>query len=129
MEGILQFSGPQPLATDHRVQVQRRFYAIVEYFEGLEGLDDPSRREFCRPLLLHYTYDYSRSRLSKDTFLRAFFHFMDLDIADEEDVNFDDGNLVQRLDTNLTSFADFLFDHFFMPRTRTLPCHHILDVC
>ncbi|KKZ67875.1 hypothetical protein EMCG_06404 [[Emmonsia] crescens] len=86
---IINFSGPQPLAADQRAGVKRRFYSIVNHFRAAEASDVA----YSRPLLIRYMYEYSRSELSRDTLLRAFFDFMGLDIAAEHDPDFErEGN-------------------------------------
>ncbi|EQL29810.1 hypothetical protein BDFG_07621 [Blastomyces dermatitidis ATCC 26199] len=112
LEGIINFSGPQPFAADQRARAQRRFYSIINHFD----ITDNSRRVgYRRPLLVRYTYEYSRSELSQDIFLRAFFEFMKVDVAGEEDIDFDDEGLENQLGKNLITFADFLLDNFFLP--------------
>ncbi|WEW59200.1 hypothetical protein PRK78_004669 [Emydomyces testavorans] len=105
-EGIINFSAPEPLPADQRSRAQHRFYSIINHFGDSGG----KRGEYSRPLLVRYTYEFSRSELSKDTFLRAFFNFMQLDIASEGDIDFDD-QLLQ----NLIAFADLLLDNFYLP--------------
>ncbi|KMP10108.1 hypothetical protein CIHG_04408 [Coccidioides immitis H538.4] len=108
LEGIINFSGPIPLAADERARAKHQFYSIINHF-STEGSDDSYRR----PLLVRYTYEYSRSELSQDTFLRAFFDCMSLDIAAEQDPDLDGKE--NQLRDSLSSFADFLLDNFFIP--------------
>ncbi|OAX80255.1 hypothetical protein ACJ72_05415 [Emergomyces africanus] len=109
LENIINFSGPQPLAADQRARAKRRFYSIIIHFRAAEASD----AAYSRPLLVRYMYEYSRSELSQDTFLRAFFESMGLDIAVEHDPDFESEE--NQLSENLTSFADFLLDNFFIP--------------
>ncbi|KAK2759095.1 hypothetical protein FQN54_003194 [Arachnomyces sp. PD_36] len=108
LEDIINFSGPEPLAVDQRAGAKRIFYSIVTYFEG-----ETSDVAYSRPLLVRYMYEYSRSELSQDTFLRAFFDFMGLDITAEHDPDFEGDR--SKLSEGLASFADFLLDNFFIP--------------
>ncbi|EER25929.1 hypothetical protein CPC735_043730 [Coccidioides posadasii C735 delta SOWgp] len=111
LEGIINFHDPQPLPADQRHHAQRRFYKIVNNF------DDGNRTSgYKRSLLVRYTYEYSRSELSKDTFLRAFFEFMEVDFVGEGDRDFDDQAQVGR---KLAEFADFLLDNFYLPMKAT----------
>lgn len=105
--GIINFAGPNLLAADERARAKHRFYSIIDHF----STERPDAA-YSRPLLVRYTYEYSRSELSQDTFLRAFFQCMSLDITAEQDP--DDLN---QLRDDLFSFADFLLDSFFIPRT------------
>ena len=81
LEYIINFSGPKPLAADQRARAKHIFYSIVTHFRAAEASD----AAYSRPLLVRYTYEYSRSELSQDAFLRAFFDFIGLDIAAEHD--------------------------------------------
>ena len=109
LEVIINFPGPIPLAADERARAKRQFYSIINHF-NTEGSDGSYRR----PLLVRYTYEYSRSELSQDTFLRAFFECMSLDIAAEQDLGLDAKE--NQLRDSLSSFAGFLLDNFFIPR-------------
>ncbi|KLJ09675.1 hypothetical protein EMPG_14904 [Blastomyces silverae] len=113
LEGIINFPGPQGLAADQRAHARRRFYTIIHHFDA----PDNSRRPggYRHPQLVLYTYEYSRSELSQDTFLRAFFESMNLDVAGEEDIDFDYEDLEKQLGKNLIAFADVLLDDFFLP--------------
>ena len=109
-DNIINFSGPQPLAADQRARAKRGFYSIVTHFRAAEITD----AAYSRPLLLRYMYEYSLSELSQNTFLRAFFDFMGLDIAVEHDPDFEGEE--NQLSESLAGFADFLLDNFFIPR-------------
>ncbi|TPX24826.1 hypothetical protein DIZ76_010270 [Coccidioides immitis] len=125
LEGIINFSGPKPFAVDERAGARRRFYDIINHFDTT---DNDKRVGYRRPRLVRYTYEYSRSELSQDTFLRAFFEFMKLDVAGEEDIDFLDEDLENQLGKNLITFADFLLDNFFLPRLVPIHCpvRHLL---
>lgn len=118
LEGIINFSALEPLIATQRARAKRIFYSIIDHF----GPVPPGGRrasEYSRPLLVRYTYEFSRSELSKDTFLRAFFEFMGWDIAEEDEaklnINLDNEAVEHELHANLDLFADFLFDNFFLP--------------
>ncbi|KAM5468564.1 hypothetical protein MferCBS49748_003321 [Microsporum ferrugineum] len=55
-------------------------------------------------LLVRHSYDYSLSELSKDTFLRVFFNFMELEISSDEDIDTDDDHIPPKF----IQFADML---------------------
>ncbi|EEH38034.2 hypothetical protein PAAG_00955 [Paracoccidioides lutzii Pb01] len=116
-EGIINVSASGPLIATQRARARRIFYSIVDYFGPPPSDQRPS--EYNRPLLVRYTYEFSRSELSQDTFLRAFFEFMKWDIAEEDEakfnINLENETMKNELHTNLTLFADFLFDNFFLP--------------
>ncbi|PGH00080.1 hypothetical protein GX51_05977 [Blastomyces parvus] len=113
-EGIINVSGPQqPFAADQRAHARRRFYAIINHFHTADNSRSGGYRH---PKLVLYTYEYSRSELSQDTFLRAFLKYMNLDVAGEEEIDFDDEDLEKQLGQNLIAFADFLLHNFFLPR-------------
>ncbi|EAS37218.3 uncharacterized protein CIMG_02572 [Coccidioides immitis RS] len=78
VEGIIDFSGPESLPADQHARAKQRFYSIIKHFRPALEASDVA---YSRPFLVRYTYEYSRSELSQDTFLRAFFDFMGLDVA------------------------------------------------
>lgn len=69
---------------------------------------------YSRPLLVRYTYEYSRSELFQDIFLGAFFEYMHLDIAAEQDPDLDGEESL--LHDGISRFADFLLENLFIPR-------------
>ncbi|KAI0412237.1 hypothetical protein F5X98DRAFT_367467 [Xylaria grammica] len=91
--GIIDFSLEQPLGADERVSARRRFYPIVNHFEGKEKNNSSSgsggSNPYNRLALVRLTYEYA-----------AFFRSMALSITGE---------------TSLHSFADYLLDNFFLP--------------
>ncbi|KAK2812806.1 hypothetical protein FQN50_001135 [Emmonsiellopsis sp. PD_5] len=111
LEAIINFSPPQSFAPEQRARARRTFYSILDHFNAA---DNSRRHGYRRTLLLRHTYEYSRSELSKDTFLRAFFQFMDVDI-EQENIDLDDEEVEDQIGSDLTTFADFLIDHFFLP--------------
>ncbi|ODH33668.1 hypothetical protein ACO22_03286 [Paracoccidioides brasiliensis] len=117
LEGIINVSASGPLIATQRARARRIFYSIVDSFGPPPSNQRPS--EYSRPLLVRYTYEFSRSELSQDTFLRAFFEFMKWDIAEADEakfnINLENEAVKHELHTNLNLFADFLFDNFFLP--------------
>ncbi|EEQ28696.1 hypothetical protein McanMca71_001230 [Microsporum canis] len=112
LEGVINFSALDSLSAEVRSQATCRFYSIVEYCRA-EELATGSRLTYSHALLIRCTYEYSRSEASKDRFLRAFFESMRMDIAIGKDPDFtSQGN---QLRENLTAFAEFLLDNFFIP--------------
>lgn len=112
LENIINFSAPVPLTPDQRARARRLFYTVVEHFKPT---DSTKKSGYRRPLLVRYTYEYSRSDLSKDTFLRAFFSFLNLDVSGDEDPDLDNEDQKDQLGKHLSAFADFLIDNFFLP--------------
>ena len=120
LENIINFSAPEPLTADQHSQARDRFYAVINHFSATE-----TRDKYSRPLLVRYTFEYARSELSQDIFLRVFFEFMNLGLTSDDEIDFDN-----QLDNNLTTFADFLLDNFFLPRWAPyLPLSCYFDVC
>lgn len=113
LEGLLDFSGPEPLAASQRAQAARTFHMIVDYFRQ-EEVAAGSPPKYSRFLLVRYTYSFSLPELSQDTFLRAFFESMNFNIAVGYDPDFTKD--ADSLRQGVVAFADFLFDNFFLPR-------------
>ncbi|TPX23658.1 hypothetical protein DIZ76_012993 [Coccidioides immitis] len=88
LEKIINFSAPEPLTADQRSQARDRFYAVINHFSATDR-----RVGYSRPLLVRYTFEYARSELSQDIFLRAFFEFMNLGLTSDDDIDFDDDQL------------------------------------
>lgn len=114
LKRIPDFSPQTQLLADQHVQAQSLFYCIIDHFSTP---DDKFYSQYKRPLLIRYTYEYTRSETSRDRFLRAFFDSMGLDIAREElnSINWSDKDLEDKLRSNLIEFSDFLLDNFFLP--------------
>ncbi|KAK2737831.1 hypothetical protein FQN57_007389 [Myotisia sp. PD_48] len=118
LEHIIYFSPTQELSVDQRRRARSLFYNVVNHFSDLD--DDASNRDYKRALLLRYTLEYSRSEISQDTFLRAFFNSVELDSIDQEiDVDWNNKLLENSLRLKLIEFADFLLDNFFLPLKAT----------
>jgi hypothetical protein len=125
LEGVLDFSPPQPLEPDQRNRATDIFNQIVAQYE-------PSQTDgkgFKRITLLRVTHD---SAISKDNFLICFFLFVEQELRQREDVselnlsqalsryiNLDSWSRQQRkeLEISLTAFSDYLVDSFFLSRT------------
>lgn len=116
LEGIKTFSARQPLTPDQRARAEHHFYEVIDRFDGPDAVVRGGKR-FSRPLLIRYTYEYLRSELSQDTFLRAFSDHLKLDIAEVSYIDFDNEDVSRQLDEGLVDFANFLVDNFFMPCT------------
>jgi hypothetical protein len=118
LEGIFHLSFEPPLEPVQRDQAKRKFYHIVNYFEAAESA---SGHPYNRPLLVRLTYEYSRSEESQDIFLRAFFLSVELSIDSDDGLNFSNTDSERDLRSALVSFAEHLFDHFFLPRKTRRP--------
>lgn len=110
LETILNFAGPQPMSADQRANARQKFYTVVDHCKSAEILKPDDR--YSRPLLIRYTYEYARSELAQDTFLRAFFDIMGVD----EDLDLDLTRDGDQLQEKLVDFAEFLMGNFFIPR-------------
>ncbi|WEW59773.1 hypothetical protein PRK78_005253 [Emydomyces testavorans] len=107
-EGLINFSAAAPLTAGQRSRAETRFEKIIEYFSNNRSLTPGV--EYKHDLLIHYTYEYSRSELSKDMLLRYFFHYIKEDIDSNEDISFN-----QDLLKKLENFADDLLHNFYLP--------------
>ncbi|KAG8664909.1 uncharacterized protein FPOAC1_012886 [Fusarium poae] len=114
LEGIIDFSSREPLSESHRASAIRRFYQVINYFDG----NDTKRgqNQYDRVKLVLFTYEYSTNQLSKDNVLIAVFEFLKLSISAEEDIDFEDATYQSELKNHLYEFADYLIDNFFLPR-------------
>lgn len=103
LEGII--NRPQPLTADQRARAQRRFYDVISHFDAANTSSIRAGNRHSQ--LVRYTYEYSRSKLSQDTFIRTFFAFMKVDVAGEEDIEFYGEVLGDQLGQDWIYFADF----------------------
>ncbi|KAI1758661.1 hypothetical protein GGR53DRAFT_516335 [Hypoxylon sp. FL1150] len=104
-EGVLNFSPPPPpLGTEQRNQARQRFRDICQHFDRGIPVDN-----YSHPRLVRYTYEYTRSEESGDYFLRLFFKTLDLAIDGFDPISFED------VRAKFFSFAEYLFDNFFLP--------------
>jgi hypothetical protein len=118
----------EALEAAQRGRAEQKFYRIVRHFEAAEGSSstrssNTNGGQYNRPLLVRLTYEYARSRESQDIFLRALFHSMALSLDNENDIDLDRDQ--GHLEANLSLFADYLFDNFFLPRKdvgEAIPC-------
>ncbi|KAL2194646.1 hypothetical protein P885DRAFT_42471 [Corynascus similis CBS 632.67] len=117
LESIIEFQSESPLTPCARDHARRRFYHIVDHFEaaadGNNGGDNDGNisgdsPRYNRSLLIRLTYDYARSPLSQDNFLRAFFGSLELSMDGEEALD-------ERIGAKFFGFADYLFNNFFLP--------------
>lgn len=107
LEDIINCSQLGPLTTDERSRARGALNDIIDHVSNHVG----SKSGYSRHLLVRHTYEYSRSEMSKDTFLRVFFNIMGLDISSSEDINTDDSQIRQKF----IDFADMLLEQFFFP--------------
>ncbi|KAK4248276.1 hypothetical protein C7999DRAFT_13812 [Corynascus novoguineensis] len=117
LESIIEFQSESPLSPSALDRARRRFYHIVDHFEaaangnsggdngGNIGGDSP---RYNRSLPIRLTYDYARSPLSQDNFLRAFFGSLELPVDGQEALD-------ERIGAKFFGFADYLFNKFFLP--------------
>lgn len=114
LEGIIDFSSREPLSESHRASAIRRFYQVINYFDG----NDTKRgqNQYDKVKLVLFTYEYSTNQVSKDNVLIAVFEFLKLSISAEEDIDFKDATYRSELKNHLYEFADYLIDNFFLPR-------------
>ncbi|CAH0044959.1 unnamed protein product [Clonostachys solani] len=137
LEGILDFSARPPLDPAQRQAADQRFTELIKRFDQppMEGEDV----KYDRVKLVQLTYQYSLSDESKGAFLRAFFESIGTPISEDFNTaeinlpntaeinspNTDEINLPNTaLRSSIFSFADYLFENFFMPlkaSTRKTP--------
>ncbi|GBF64422.1 hypothetical protein TMEN_7124 [Trichophyton mentagrophytes] len=118
LEGIINFH-PQPLSESQRERAATIFHMIVDHFRQEELASDSPPR-YSRFLLVHHSYSFSLPGLSQDVFLRVFFDAMGIDIETAPAPDF--ANQANDLRKDLTAFADFLFDSFFLPMRASGSC-------
>ncbi|RTE68294.1 hypothetical protein BHE90_017328 [Fusarium euwallaceae] len=111
LEGIIDFSTRPPLTPAQHVSASRRFDQLVNHF----NIPDGSSKGYDRVKLVRLTYEYARSKESKDNFLRAFFESADLPIDGDEDIDLADEGRQAKLRDSLFNFAEYLFENFFLP--------------
>lgn len=107
-----------PWTAGQRSHAGERFYSIIEYF----GNSINSSDKYKPNLLIRYTYEYSRSELSQDIFLRYFFRYLERDIDSNEAIEYDE-NLLD----DVKEFADSLLDNFYFPCRS--PCSRLTLHC
>ncbi|KAK4245794.1 hypothetical protein C7999DRAFT_33794 [Corynascus novoguineensis] len=136
LESIIEFQTEPPLSPDTRGQARRRFYCITDHFEAAEsrgngngsrsnnaadnGMDSGVNNgennrgdisgspRYNRSRLIRLTYDYARSPLSQDNFLRAFFGSLELSMDGDEALD-------EAIQSKFFNFADYLVNNFFLP--------------
>ena len=134
LEGVLDFSSPQPLEPDQRNRATDIFNQIVAQYESSQIND----KGYKRITLLRVAHD---SVISRDNFLSCFFLFVEKELRQVEDVselslsqalsryaNLDSWSRQQReeLETSLATFSDYLVDNFFLPRALYIP--YVTDI-
>ncbi|KAK3364034.1 hypothetical protein B0T25DRAFT_57544 [Lasiosphaeria hispida] len=99
-----------------RTQAINRFHRVADHFQEHEPRY--SRKNYNRPALIRFTFEYARSSESQDRFLSAFFHRLRLGMADGDgDINLDND-----LCSLLFAFAEDLMNHFFIPCQLSIFC-------
>ena len=129
LEGVLDFSSPQPLGPDQRNRATDIFNQIVAQYEPSQT----NSKGYKRITLLRVAHD---SVISRDNFLSCFFLFITKELGLRDDVlklslsqalsryvNPDSWSRQQRkeLETSLAAFSDYLLDNFFLSRTLYIP--------
>ncbi|EEQ33750.1 hypothetical protein McanMca71_003902 [Microsporum canis] len=107
LEGIINYSSLAPLSADERSRAQGVLDRIINRLASHSHVN----HGYSCHLLVRHSYDYSLSELSKDTFLRVFFNFMELEISSDEDIDTDDDHIPPKF----IQFADMLIEKFFFP--------------
>ncbi|KAH6955948.1 hypothetical protein BKA56DRAFT_602553 [Ilyonectria sp. MPI-CAGE-AT-0026] len=117
LEGVIDFSPSieHPLSPDQRDKADGVFTGIINHFEGSSTADKP----YNRAKLVRMTYEYARSEDSRCNFLQAFFGSVNITMDDS--IDFNDETVEEEIHSSLNSFADFLVDNFFLPRSSSLP--------
>ncbi|KAK3364067.1 hypothetical protein B0T25DRAFT_58169 [Lasiosphaeria hispida] len=110
------------LAEPLRTQAINRFRLVIDHFQPRKSRRR-NNKNYNRPALIRYTFEYARSSESQNRFLSAFFHRLRLGMADGDDITLDDD-----LRSRLFAFAEDLMNNFFIPsHTSTHPslprCH------
>jgi hypothetical protein len=112
LERIIDFSPlTERLEPDQRVNAIRIFNQIIDYYE----LSQIKNGFYKRITFIRLIYKYALSEILRNNFLKYFFQYMAIPM--EKDIHFDDWNTKQKnkFKSNLTIFADFLVDNFFLP--------------
>ncbi|KAI0837478.1 hypothetical protein F5Y06DRAFT_66937 [Hypoxylon sp. FL0890] len=79
----------------------QRLIDICLYFDKFPHTD------YSRPRLVRATHDYSVSQDARDCFLRAFFEATDLQLGENEPIDY------EKLKPKFEEFANYLFNNFF----------------
>lgn len=117
LEHLINFPSSPPLTEEVRDQAETRFRTIIDHFRG----HDPSNNEYDRTALVRYTYEYALTEKAKDNLLQAFFVSMAMPLSDTVDIALDDEEKEHEVWLNLTGFADYLLNNFFLPCKRRVP--------
>ncbi|PGH00713.1 hypothetical protein AJ79_08133 [Helicocarpus griseus UAMH5409] len=102
LEQVLGFSAA-PLTTAELAQADNIFKQLISHCEPLQ-----SSKPYKKATLARLTYAHSRS---KEMFLRQFFTYLD----DTFDQNSQWSPKKREVETAIDSFAEYLFDNFFLP--------------
>ncbi|UPL03053.1 hypothetical protein LCI18_013987 [Fusarium solani-melongenae] len=85
-EGIIDYSLRPSLSSAHRASASRRFYQLINHFDGDKGSND----KYDELKLVRYTYEFSISQESKDHVLYALFASIAIPILVDEDIDLSD---------------------------------------
>jgi hypothetical protein len=111
LEAVLNSSRPS-LTIEQRFLAKNRFYRIIDRFSK----EKRASEKYNRHLLIRYTYEYALSEESRDLFLQTFFQSLALSIDVEGRIDLSNKEAVEELWSNVSNFADYLVDNFFLPR-------------
>ncbi|EEU33516.1 uncharacterized protein NECHADRAFT_98437 [Fusarium vanettenii 77-13-4] len=102
LEGIIDFTKKPPLTQTQRLSASRQFNQLASYFD----VSNSSNKDYDHMKLMRFTYKYTRSKESKDNFLRAFFKSTGLSININKDINLSDTDRRAELRNSFFNFAD-----------------------
>ncbi|KAL6353677.1 hypothetical protein LRP88_12990 [Fusarium phalaenopsidis] len=111
LEGIIDYSLRPSLSSAHRASASRRFYQLINHFDGDKGSND----KYDELKLVRYTYEFSISQESRDHFLYALFASAGIPILADDDIDLSDSTREAELRKSLVDFAKYLFENFFLP--------------
>lgn len=109
--GILDVHHLPPLDERLREIARARFYRIIDYFKAAK--DSSEQDSYSRSLLIKYTFEYARSEISKDNFLRVFFDALEISLDNSVSIPY------LEIRGNFNRFAMHLMDDFFLPLRAT----------
>ncbi|KAM0259242.1 hypothetical protein ACHAQJ_003447 [Trichoderma viride] len=109
-EAVLNSTRPS-MTTEQRILAKHKFYRIMDRFSK----EKRSNAKYNRHLLIRYTYEYAVSEESQDRFLQTFFQALTLSIDGQGRIDLNDKVAAEELWSNVSSFADYLVDNFFLP--------------
>ncbi|KAI8648884.1 HNHc domain-containing protein [Fusarium sp. Ph1] len=111
LEGVIDYSLRPSLSSARRTSANRRFYQLINHFDGDKGSND----KYDELKLVRYTYEFSISQESRDHFLCALFASTGIPILADDDIDLSDPTREAELRKSLVDFAKYLFENFFLP--------------